>query len=89
VLRDDWRLAAAMPAGSIAGTVAGGLLVGVVPDVVLLPVLAGLLLRRRGPAAPLMRRAGSSGEETAESHPGTEEIEDQAPLGRSRRPRGR
>jgi uncharacterized protein len=44
VLRDDWRFAAAMPAGSIAGTVAGGLLVGVVPDVVLLLVLAGLLL---------------------------------------------
>jgi uncharacterized membrane protein YfcA len=44
VLRDDWRFAAAMPAGSIAGTVAGGLLVVVVPDVVLLLVLAGLLL---------------------------------------------
>jgi hypothetical protein len=30
--------------GSIAGTVAAALLVGVIPDVVLLPVLAGLLL---------------------------------------------
>src|SRR3954469_13488666 len=44
VLRDDWRFAAAMPAGSIVGTVAGGLLGGVVPDLVLLLGLAGLLL---------------------------------------------
>jgi uncharacterized membrane protein YfcA len=51
VLRDNWRFAAAMSAGSIAGTVVGGLLLGVIPDVlgvipdvVLLPVLAGLLL---------------------------------------------
>jgi len=34
----------AMAAGSIAGTIIGGLLLGVVPSVVLVPLLAGLLV---------------------------------------------
>ncbi|WP_169063994.1 hypothetical protein [Geodermatophilus dictyosporus] len=44
VLRADWRFAVAMTLGSVTGTVAGGLLVGVVPEGVLLPLLVGLLL---------------------------------------------
>ncbi|MFI2577428.1 sulfite exporter TauE/SafE family protein [Streptomyces rochei] len=44
VLRRHGRLVAVMAAGSVAGTVLGGLLLGVVPDAVLVPFLAGLLL---------------------------------------------
>ena len=44
VLRDQARFVAAMALGSITGTVIGGLLLGVVPDLVLIPALAALLL---------------------------------------------
>lgn len=44
VLRGNVRFVVLMTTGSIAGTVIGGLLLGVVPDVVLIPVLAGLLV---------------------------------------------
>lgn len=44
VLRDDLRFTAVMALGSVVGTLCGGLLLGVVPDAVLLPLLAGLLL---------------------------------------------
>jgi len=44
VLRDHGRFALAMTVGSVAGTVLGGLLLGVVPGVVLVPGLALLLL---------------------------------------------
>lgn len=44
VLRRHPRLVVAMTLGSIAGTVLGGLLLGVVPEVVLVPALSLLLL---------------------------------------------
>jgi uncharacterized protein len=44
VLRAHGRFAVAMTLGSVTGTVLGGLLLGVVPEVVLLPVLVVLLL---------------------------------------------
>ncbi|OXM63245.1 MULTISPECIES: sulfite exporter TauE/SafE family protein [Amycolatopsis] len=44
VLRENGRFVAVMAAGSIAGTVLGGLLLGAVPDGVLIPLLAALLL---------------------------------------------
>jgi uncharacterized protein len=44
VLRLHRRLVAVMAAGSVAGTVVGGLLLGVVPDAVLVPALAVLLV---------------------------------------------
>jgi uncharacterized membrane protein YfcA len=43
VLRRNARLAAVLVAGSITGTIAGGLLLGAVPDAVLVPGLAVLL----------------------------------------------
>ena len=42
--RRNLRFTIAMAAGSIAGTLLGGLLLGVVPDLVLVPALALLLL---------------------------------------------
>jgi uncharacterized membrane protein YfcA len=42
VLRRHGRLVALMALGSVIGTVLGGLLLGVVPDVGLVPFLAGL-----------------------------------------------
>lgn len=44
VLRSNIRFVAVMAAGSVAGTILGGLLLGVVPDLVLIPLLALLLL---------------------------------------------
>ena len=44
VLRRYARLAIVRAAGSIAGTVLGGLLLGVIPDAVLVPGLAALLV---------------------------------------------
>jgi uncharacterized membrane protein YfcA len=44
VLRDHRRFVILMALGSVAGTVAGGLLAGVVPEVVLIPLLGALLL---------------------------------------------
>ncbi|MFB9881767.1 sulfite exporter TauE/SafE family protein [Planobispora siamensis] len=44
VLRANLRFVAVMTAGSITGALAGGLLVGVIPDLVLIPVLAIVLL---------------------------------------------
>ena len=44
VLRANVRFVAWMASGSVAGTVAGGLLLGVVPVAVLVPALVGLLL---------------------------------------------
>jgi uncharacterized membrane protein YfcA len=43
VLRANTTFVAVMAAGSIAGTVLGGLLLGVVPDAVLIPLLVALL----------------------------------------------
>jgi len=44
VLRQNRTFVLAMTAGSIAGTVVGGLLLGLVPSVVLIPLLALLLV---------------------------------------------
>jgi uncharacterized protein len=44
VLRANGRFVVAMSAGSIAGTVVGGLLLGVIPTAVLIPLLVVLLL---------------------------------------------
>lgn len=44
VLRRELRFVTAMAAGSITGVLLGGLLLGVVPQLVLVPVLAALLL---------------------------------------------
>ena len=44
VLRRTPRFAVAMTAGSITGSLVGGLLLGVVPTAVLVPGLAALLL---------------------------------------------
>jgi uncharacterized membrane protein YfcA len=44
VLRHNWTFLLAMAAGSMVGTFIGGLLLGMVPNNVLLPLLAGLLL---------------------------------------------
>lgn len=44
VLRQNARFVAAMTVGSVAGTVAGGLLVGVVPAAVIEPLIVALLL---------------------------------------------
>lgn len=44
VLRRNWGFAAIMAAGSILGTFIGGQLLGLVPEYVLLPALAGLLV---------------------------------------------
>lgn len=43
VLRGNARFVAAMAAGSVTGTIVGGLLLGAVPDAVLVPALASLL----------------------------------------------
>jgi uncharacterized protein len=43
VLRDNARFVLAMAAGSVAGTFIGGLLLGIVPNGVLLPALAAIL----------------------------------------------
>ncbi len=48
VLRGNLRFAGFMALGSVAGTVCGGLLLSVVPDAVLVPMLAGLLLLSAG-----------------------------------------
>jgi uncharacterized protein len=44
VLREHRRFVLAMAAGSVTGTLAGGLMLGVVPTGVLVPLLVGLLL---------------------------------------------
>jgi uncharacterized membrane protein YfcA len=44
VLRANLRFTATMAAGSVIGTVLGGLLLGVFPDLVLIPALAAILL---------------------------------------------
>ena len=44
VLRENSRFALAMAAGSVAGTFVGGRLLGLVPNAVLLPLLAGILV---------------------------------------------
>ena len=44
VLRHNWMFMLAMAAGSIVGTFAGGLLLGLVPTPVLLPLLAAILV---------------------------------------------
>jgi uncharacterized protein len=44
VLKDQVRFVAIMATGSIAGTLVGALLLGIVPDLVLIPCLAVLLL---------------------------------------------
>ncbi|WP_460866352.1 TSUP family transporter [Nocardioides pakistanensis] len=44
VLASHKRFVAAMAAGSVTGSVAGGLLLGVVPELVLVPLLVALLL---------------------------------------------
>jgi uncharacterized protein len=44
VLRDRARFVVTMALGSITGTIIGGLLLGVVPDLVLIPALVGVLL---------------------------------------------
>ncbi|MFD3746610.1 sulfite exporter TauE/SafE family protein [Nocardia sp. NPDC058633] len=44
ILRGNTRFVLVMAAGSIAGTVVGGLLLGVVPTAALIPILASLLL---------------------------------------------
>ncbi|GIJ52393.1 UPF0721 transmembrane protein [Virgisporangium aliadipatigenens] len=44
VLRHHAHVVAVLAAGSVTGTIAGGLLLGAIPDTVLLPLLAGLLL---------------------------------------------
>ncbi|MFI6313132.1 TSUP family transporter [Nocardia fusca] len=44
VLRGNTRFVLVMAAGSIAGTVVGGLLLGVVPSAALIPILTALLL---------------------------------------------
>jgi uncharacterized membrane protein YfcA len=44
VLKNNRRFALTMAAGSVAGTVLGGLLLGVVPEAVLVPTLCALLL---------------------------------------------
>ncbi|MFD6391833.1 sulfite exporter TauE/SafE family protein [Nocardia sp. NPDC060259] len=44
VLRANTRFVFVMAAGSIAGTIAGGLLLGVVPSAALIPILTALLL---------------------------------------------
>jgi len=44
VLRENARFTAAMIAGSVVGAVAGGLLLGIVPDAVLVPALTVILL---------------------------------------------
>ncbi|MFE7156764.1 hypothetical protein [Streptomyces sp. NPDC057636] len=56
VLRANIRFTGVMAAGSIAGAVLGGLLVGVFPDVVLMPLLGVIRHRPRHMA----RRAGHS-----------------------------
>lgn len=44
VLRENFRFVAVMVIGSITGAALGGLLLGVVPDAVLIPALAAILL---------------------------------------------
>jgi uncharacterized membrane protein YfcA len=44
VPREDWVFLLVMAAGAIVGTFIGGLLLGLVPNYVLLPLLAALLL---------------------------------------------
>jgi uncharacterized membrane protein YfcA len=44
VIRNNWPFMVAMATGSIVGTFIGGLLLGIVPSAVLLPVLATVLL---------------------------------------------
>lgn len=44
VLRENKTFVLVMAAGSIAGTIAGGLLLGVIPNAVVIPLLVGLLL---------------------------------------------
>ncbi|GAA3034368.1 sulfite exporter TauE/SafE family protein [Kitasatospora albolonga] len=44
VLRANWRFTAVMAAGSTVGAVLGGLLLGVFPDMLLIPALAVILL---------------------------------------------
>jgi uncharacterized membrane protein YfcA len=44
VLRTNLRFVVIMTAGSITGALSGGLLVGVIPDLVLIPILAIVLL---------------------------------------------
>ncbi|MER7134612.1 TSUP family transporter [Streptosporangium saharense] len=57
VLGANRRLVAVVAVGSITGTLLGGLLLGVVPDLVLIPVLAAVLLIS---AVKLARHASAS-----------------------------
>lgn len=44
VLRDNWMFLLVVAAGSIVGTFMGGRLLGIVPNAILLPLLAALLV---------------------------------------------
>lgn len=44
MLREDKRFVFAMSAGSVSGTIVGGLALGVIPSTVLVPLLAALLI---------------------------------------------
>ena len=48
VLRGELRFVGILALGSVTGTLCGGLLLGVVPDAVLIPLFAGLLLLSAG-----------------------------------------
>ncbi|GAA2632039.1 sulfite exporter TauE/SafE family protein [Actinomadura fulvescens] len=56
VLRSNLRFAAIMTAGSITGALLGGLLLGVIPDAILIPGLAAILLISAGKLARHPRR---------------------------------
>lgn len=61
VLRQQRRFVVLMALGSMAGTLIGGLLVGVVPDAVLIPMLALLLVASANQDREDRRRAASTG----------------------------
>ena len=44
VLRDNARFLTVMALGSVTGTILGGLVLGVIPNLVLVPVLVAVLL---------------------------------------------
>jgi uncharacterized membrane protein YfcA len=59
VLRSNLRFVAIMTAGSITGALLGGLLLGAIPDLILIPALAAILLIS---AAKLARHAPPAAE---------------------------